>query len=109
MHVISPRRCRAFWQAKPEQTDAEGPLRAWIKAAEAADWKSLADVRTACPSADAVPLKDRPTATIFNIGGNKYRLAALVDYEGGVIYVKRVMTHREYDKNKWHSDFYPVE
>ena len=54
-----------------------------------------------------VPLPgDKPTATIFDVGGNKYRIAALVDYDKRVVFIKRVMTHAEYDTKAWHDDFY---
>ena len=33
----------------------------------------------------------------FNIGGNKYRLVVHVRYDLGIIFVKRVLTHEEYD------------
>ena len=35
---------------------------------------------------------------IFNIGGNKYRLAAHVNYELQIVYIKFVGTHAEYDR-----------
>jgi mRNA interferase HigB len=42
--------------------------------------------------------------TIFDIGGNKYRLIAGVDYEAQVVRVKQVMTHAEYDRDKWKKE-----
>ncbi len=39
--------------------------------------------------------------TVFDIGGNKYRLIALIDYELGIISIESVLTHAEYDKSKW--------
>jgi mRNA interferase HigB len=40
---------------------------------------------------------------VFNIGGNKYRLVASVRFEVQVLYVRAVMTHRDYDKGDWIS------
>ena len=40
---------------------------------------------------------------VFNIGGNKYRLVAYVQFERQIVYVKAVMTHAEYDKGDWKS------
>jgi len=35
---------------------------------------------------------------IFNIGGNKYRLVVHVNYDFGIVYIKFVGTHAEYDR-----------
>lgn len=39
--------------------------------------------------------------TVFDIGGNKYRLVTAIHYNRQLIYVLRIMTHAEYDKEKW--------
>lgn len=41
------------------------------------------------------------TATIFDIGGNKYRIVAHVDYGRQTVKIEAVMDHKEYDKNRW--------
>lgn len=38
---------------------------------------------------------------IFNIGGNKYRLVAVIAFQPGLVWVKAVLTHSEYDKGVW--------
>jgi mRNA interferase HigB len=38
---------------------------------------------------------------VFNIGGNKPRLIVAMKYRWQVIYVRHVLTHAEYDKEKW--------
>jgi mRNA interferase HigB len=98
MRVISLKRLPEFWERYP---DAELPLRVWYKAATRASWRSIADVRKAYPQADAVLLDCKILVTIFNIRGNNYRLATRIDYDHYQIYVKRVMTHREYSDNRW--------
>ena len=66
----------------------------------AASWRNFADLRQTFNSADAVG-----DCVGFNIGGNKYRLVARVRYATGslpgVVYVLKVLTHAEYDENKW--------
>ncbi|MGH9755668.1 MAG: type II toxin-antitoxin system HigB family toxin [Blastocatellia bacterium] len=42
--------------------------------------------------------------TVFNIGGNKYRLTAYVSYTLQVVGVNRVMTHAEYNREKWKKE-----
>ena len=42
--------------------------------------------------------------TVFNIGGNKYRLIVKIEYKLQTIYIKHVLTHDEYNKEKWKHD-----
>jgi mRNA interferase HigB len=78
---------------------------------QAARWRSFSDAKQSFGKrVDSFPLGGKkPTATVFDIAGNKYRLATLVDYTKGVIFIKRVMTHPEYDQQGWHHDFYDRE
>jgi mRNA interferase HigB len=39
--------------------------------------------------------------TIFDVGGNRYRIAAVTHYDKQRIYIRHVMTHSEYDRNAW--------
>jgi mRNA interferase HigB len=39
--------------------------------------------------------------TVFNIGGNKYRLVAAIHYNRARIYIRAILTHRHYDKGTW--------
>lgn len=61
----------------------------------------MIEVQTAFPQAEAVG-----NFTVFNIKGNKYRLIVSINYEKQVIYIKYVLTHAEYDKDKWKNDPY---
>jgi mRNA interferase HigB len=54
------------------------------------------DVRKTYPHADAVG-----DFTIFNIGGNKYRLATYIKYRSRRVYIRSVMTHEEYSREDW--------
>jgi mRNA interferase HigB len=98
MRVINKPRLRVFWHRHP---DAKAPLTAWWKIARKARWESIDDVHVVYPQADAVALDCGIVATVFNIGGNKYRLVVRIEYQFHCIYVKMVMTHAEYDKEKW--------
>jgi mRNA interferase HigB len=96
MHVISEKKLREFWRRHPA---GENPLRAWHRVAEHAAWESFADVRQVYPSADQLG-----RFTVFNIGGNKFRIVVVVHFNRGKIYIRHVMTHREYDKGVWKRD-----
>ena len=41
---------------------------------------------------------------VFNIGGNKYRLATRILYPSQKIFILKCMTHAEYDEDEWKSD-----
>jgi mRNA interferase HigB len=97
MRVISLKLLREFWEEHP---DAERPLRRWYKTALHARWRNLQEVRQWYPHADGVASGEE-TLTVFNIGGNKYRLVARIRYDYQLINVRAVVTHREYDAGKW--------
>lgn len=84
---------REFWE---ENKEAESPLKSWFKTAQKASWQNLADVRGDFPHADLVG-----RCKIFNIGGNKYRIIVKIEFLKQKIYTKFVLTHKEYDKDKW--------
>ncbi len=98
MRVISLKLLREFWQRHP---DAQRPLRQWYKTAVHARWNSLGDARTDYPHADGVPTQSGDTLTVFNIGGNKYRLIARIRYDYQLVNVRAVLTHREYTEGTW--------
>ena len=90
MRVISRKALREFARA---HQDAETPLDDWYRIAKRLRWTSLVDVRKTYPHADAVG-----EFTIFNIGGNKYRLVVAVNYAYRMCYVRFVGTHQAYDR-----------
>lgn len=85
------------------------PLRAalagWQAVAEAATWKSIADVRAGFPSADGVPVAVKGdgvvVVTVFNVKGNQYRLLTVVNYAAARVTVLEVLTHAAYSKERW--------
>lgn len=102
MWMISQKRLREFWANCP---DAERPLREWYRTARNAEWSNLSEVRKTYPHADGVTIACRDgrrlTATVFDIGGNKYRVVTLVFYKIHRVYIEAVLTHKEYDFDKW--------
>jgi mRNA interferase HigB len=100
MRVISKSRLVQFWEA-PGRADAEGPLRAWhthVNSRSAA-WQSWGDLKASFAGASIVG-----DCIVFNIGGNKYRLVARIRYATQKVFVLKVMTHSEYDEDKWKDE-----
>ena len=96
MHLISQRPLREFWKIFK---DSELPLRVWVKAVRSAAWKHFEEVKRAFGSADQYK-----QFTIFDIGGNKYRLIVVIHYNTGKVYVRHILTHKDYDLGKWKKD-----
>ena len=100
MRVISRRRLREFWQSrKKESATAERDLSAWYKLARHAAWGHFATLKQTFGSANQVG-----NCVVFDVGNNRYRLIGRVNSARGILYVLRVMDHREYDRNLWVDD-----
>jgi mRNA interferase HigB len=96
MHIISETMMRKFWFKHP---DSKTSLRTWYKITETVQWSNLAEVKKTFPSADIVG-----NFTVFNIGGNKYRLITYIDYEFKKVFIRYILTHKDYDKDQWKND-----
>ena len=68
----------------------------WYRVAVASDWSCPADVRHQFASADLVG-----EVLIFDIDGNRYRLITTVFFAARELYVKALLTHKEYDREEW--------
>ncbi len=98
MRVISLKKLRLFWK-DPRNAGSEASLRAWYQVVKASDWTCFADVRKTYNTADLVGNK-----VVFDAGGNKYRVIAVIDYEGHKVFLRFVLSHQDYDKGLWKSD-----
>ena len=96
MHIISTTTLKLFYQKYP---DVESSLRGWNKVAKSAKWQNIVEVRQAFNSADPVG-----ELTVFNIQGNKYRLITYIDYQSKKIFIRNIITHTEYNTEKWKND-----
>jgi mRNA interferase HigB len=86
---------------RKRHADAVEPLDRWYRITRHARWTSLADVRVEFPHADIVIAASGGQVTVFNIGGNKYRLISAIHYNRQIVYTLRMMTHAEYTRGKW--------
>ena len=93
MHLITRKTLRAFWRQHP---DSKTALNRWSKIIEKNNFDSFTQLRATFPSADLVC-----KLTVFNIGGNKYRLIAAIHFNRHKVYIRHILTHAEYDKDDW--------
>jgi mRNA interferase HigB len=98
MRVIKRLALQQFWERWPT---ARQPLENWYRDATAANWKSFPQVKETFGQTDSAKVGSGNTVAIFDIGGNKFRLIAKISYEKGKVYVLRVLTHKEYDREIW--------
>ncbi len=91
MRIIARGTLRAFWEQHP---DAEQALQVWYHDAKQAIWTSPADVKRMYATSSIVG----NNRVVFNIRGNHYRLVVAINYAYGIVYIRFVGTHQEYDK-----------
>ena len=94
MRVIALSTLKAFWGNNPSCTDAIQPTLAWYRHVLKANWKSPAEVKADFRNASI--LKDG--RIVFNIAGNKYRVVVWINYAYGVVYIRFIGTHAQYDR-----------
>ncbi|KKR88232.1 MAG: hypothetical protein UU37_C0008G0008 [Candidatus Gottesmanbacteria bacterium GW2011_GWA2_41_12] len=79
---------------KHEHPDARSQVAAWEAEIEEAAWQTPYDLKRQYPKAD-IPGKQQ---AIFDIRGNRYRLWVKITYKLGIVLVKAIGTHKEYEK-----------
>ena len=93
VHVIARRRLQEF---SARHKEAEAPLGVWYAIVSKTDFGTFAGLKRVFNSADKVG-----KFTVFEIGGNKFRLVAAVHYNRKKVYIRHVLTHVEYDRSTW--------
>ncbi|MBM4024810.1 MAG: type II toxin-antitoxin system HigB family toxin [Planctomycetes bacterium] len=100
MRVIGRLLLEGFWAKHPQ---ARKPLQRWVDIVEGASWGSFADLRRTFSAADLYHGKE-VSHVVFNIGGNKFRLTAAIQYARkdipGTVVILRIETHPEYDRRQ---------
>ncbi len=96
MRVISRRTLREFWE---KHSTARDSLLFWYDRISKSSVDNLAQLRQLFPSTDVVK-----NFTVFNIGGNNYRLITYIDYQAQMIFIRAVLIHADYDKENWKND-----
>jgi mRNA interferase HigB len=91
VRIITESRLTAFWREHP---DSEKPLKAWRRVMRMTRYQSPHEVKADFSAVDFLG----KNVTVFDIGGNKYRLVATMRYDLQRVYIRHVLTHEEYDR-----------
>ncbi|HSW94496.1 MAG TPA: type II toxin-antitoxin system HigB family toxin [Gammaproteobacteria bacterium] len=84
--------CRR-WGVGEANAQAELPLLEWYFKMQVVDSKNLTELRKVFGGTDSVH-----GYTVFNIGGNNYRLITAIHYNVQICYIRTIWTHAEYSK-----------
>jgi mRNA interferase HigB len=76
-----------------KHTDALMPLNDWYDKTKKAQWRKFSEVKSTFNSVDSIG-NDR---YIFNIGGNNFRIVAMIHFDIRTLYIRAILTHPEYD------------
>jgi mRNA interferase HigB len=96
VHVITRKRLRDF---AVRHRQAAEPLGVWYALMSKSDFGSFAELKRVFGSVGKVG-----KFTVFDIGGNKYRLVAAIHSNRWKAYIRHVLTHAEYDRQKWKEE-----
>ncbi len=91
MRVIAKKILREFWE---KHEDCEQQLSAWYYEASQSEWSGPAAIKKNYPSVSFLA----NNRVVFNIKGNKYRLIVKINYDYGMVWIRFIGTHAEYDK-----------
>ena len=91
MRIISRKAIREFWE---DHGDARQVLQSWYSDVKQANWSSPSEIKEMYRNASIVA----NNRVVFNIKGNRYRIVVAINYEFGIVYIRFVGTHAEYDK-----------
>lgn len=90
MLIIGDQTLEKFWK---RHASAKKHLRAWRYEVRKAVWTRPTDVTDRYPKARAIG----GNRVVFMIKGHDYRLVVKIDYRTGVVEIRFVGTHAEYD------------
>ena len=91
MRIISRKKLREFWEQHPEVRQS---LQAWYDDVKQATWKNPANIKDVYRNASFVG----NNRVVFNLKGNNYRLVVAIRYEYGIVFIRFVGTHQEYNR-----------
>lgn len=89
--IITKRKLIEFYEREPR---AKEPMLIWYNTTLISDWIDFHAIKQTFNSVDTVS-NDR---YVFDVGGNKYRIVAMIHFSARTVYLKFIGTHKEYDK-----------
>ena len=95
MHIITKKR---ITEAKQKYHSCVSALDGWFKVAESNKFTNFADLKKTFNNVDKVN-----NFFVFDIGGNKLRLITSIHFNRQKIYIRHILTHKEYDEKKWRN------
>ncbi len=99
MLIVNEKLITRFARKHP---DAASWLEKWLDLTETSSWRNFNDVKGAFPAVDGgVKVGSGGSVTIFDVGGNKYRMIASIKYHVQLVTILELLTHAEYSKNLW--------
>jgi mRNA interferase HigB len=90
VRIISKKKIREY---SKDNVQASLPLTEWYMKMLACDAKTFAEMKKKFNGVDFVY-----DYTIFDIGGNNYRLITAIHYNTQLCYIREIWTHAEYSK-----------
>ncbi len=105
MRIVAKPILKKFWE---KHTDAERPLSRWYSITKKAKWSNFSDVKKTFGTVDTYN-SGNYTYTVFDIGGNKYRLIAKIEYDFQAVFIAKVMRHKDYSKETWKDEIKKLE
>lgn len=96
VRIIARRTIKRFIEKLADHKDRDAiktALDSWYEEARRAEWRSPADLKASFGNASLIG-SDR---AVFNVKGNSYRLVAAINYRRGILFIKWLGSHREYD------------
>lgn len=97
MRIIARSTLKAFVQSlagHKDQPAVKAALDAWFAEARRARWRNTADVKRLYATASIVSAE----RVVFNVKGNAYRLVVAIDFDKGIVWIKWIGTHKDYDR-----------
>jgi mRNA interferase HigB len=96
MRIVSR---KALREAAAKHGEWSASLNAWYKIAKNADWKNFAEVRNSWRNSDVAG-----RFVVFDISPNRCRLIATIKYGWRMVYIRRILSHADYDQKEWQKE-----